>query len=150
MHTFIVRCSTALAVVLSTGGTAWAVPNVVIRDDARVLSSSDRQRIIRAAEPAHVKLTVWTVNGGFAGKRAQFVQASDSLAGGDTVVIAVDLVDRYSHVAARQNTGFTANAMVRAKAATTSFFTRRRWADGIISALDTLVPTAARSHGNRS
>ena len=123
-------------------GLVLANKTVTSRDDGNVLSAADRHRIQGAARASPFGVVVWIANGGYAGNRRGFVQAANALVGNDCVVFALDVREKWSHVAARQNAGLPVGATVKAKAAGKASFTAGSWCEGIVGELNTLVAVA--------
>ncbi len=119
-----------------------------VRDDAGVLTAADQQTVRDSASRAPFSVFVWTVKGGYTGNKAGFVSAADALVtNNDTVVIAVDTVDKFSHVAAR-NARLTSAATTAAKTAADSSFTQSQWGAGVNAALGSLTAAVGSSRGN--
>lgn len=113
-----------------------------VRDDAGVLTAADQQAIRETAARAPFSVYVWTVKGGYPGNKAGFVSAADALvAGNDTVIVAVDTTDKFSHVAAR-NARVTSAAATAAKTAADSSFAQGQWAAGVTAAVSSLSNAA--------
>ena len=123
-------------------GFALANGNVVVRDDANLLSAADRDRIQGTAQVAPFGVVVWVANGGYAQNKPSFVRAADGLVGSDSVVVALDVQDKWSHVAARRNAGLTEDAVANAMAAGKASFHTGNWSEGIVEELNTLVAAA--------
>ncbi len=120
-----------------------------VRDDAGVLTAADQQTIRDAAARAPDSVSVWTVKGGYTGNKTGFVSAADALVTSDnSVVVAVDTVDKFSHVAAR-NARLTPAATTAAKASADSSFGQGQWAAGVTAALTSLTGavTVTRANG---
>jgi len=110
----------ALGACLGQVSTA-AAQGLNVRDDAGVLTTAERQTIHDAAVKAPFSVSVWTVKGGFTGNKAGFVSAADAMiTGNDMVVVAVDTVDKFSHVAAR-NSRLSSAATAAAKSSANSY-----------------------------
>jgi len=119
-----------------------------VRDDAGVLTAADQQTIRDSATRAAFSVYVWTAKGGYSGNKAGFVSAANALVtNNDTVVVAVDTVDKFSHVAAR-NARLTSAATAAAKTTADSSFGQGQWAAGITAALTSLSSAAAGSRAN--
>ena len=131
-----------LAACLTQVSTA-AAGNLTVRDDAGVLTSADQQTIRDSASRAPFSVYVWTAKGGYTGNKAAFVSAADALVTSDnSVVVAVDTVDKFTHVAAR-NARLTTAATTAAKTAADSSFGQGQWAAGVTAALTSLTSAAA-------
>lgn len=135
-----------LALLLTTRSALAA--DVVFHDDGNVLSASDRQSIQSAATHAPFSVVVDVANGGYVNNRKAFINGANAMLPRDGVVVAVDPVDHWSHVAATRNTGLSASATQQAESATQSDFAAGRYANGIVSAVQTLATAAP--NGNRS
>ncbi len=119
-----------------------------LRDDAGVLAATEQQAIRDSATRAPFSVYVWTVKGGYAGNKAQFVSAADALVtSNDTVIIAVDTVDKFTHIAAR-NARLTSAATAGAKTTANASFGRGQWAAGITAALTSLTNDAVSPPAN--
>ena len=130
------------------GTAALANGNVTIQDQAGVLSANDKQSITQAAQSLPYGVVVWTVNGGFAGNKPGFLNQLHQYVGSNTVGIAVDTGDRFSEVAARQNTGLSPSDAQAAKASANSHFASKDWGGGMVAALGALAQAAPyRSNG---
>jgi len=82
--------------------SAAAAGELNVRDDAGVLTAADQQTIRDSATRAPFSVYVWAAKGGYSGNKAGFVSAANALVNNnDTVVVAVDTADNFSHVAAR-------------------------------------------------
>ena len=130
---------TVLAMCLALGPAAMARGSVTVRDDASVLTPGDRQAITRAGANAPFDTVVWITASGYANNKNGFTSHADSLVGSDTVVVALDTGDKWSHVAARQNTGLNSSATMEAKSLTKSHFSENDWAGGIAAAITYLT-----------
>ncbi len=136
-----------LAACLAQVSTA-AAGGLKVRDDAGVLSAADQQTIRASATRAPFSVYVWTAKGGYAGNKAGFVSAANALVRNtDSVVVAVDTVDRFSHVAAR-NARLTSAAAAAAKRSADSSFGQGQWAAGISAALTSLTSAAGAAGAN--
>jgi hypothetical protein len=130
-----------LAACLAQASTA-AAGALNVRDDAGVLTAADQQTIRDSASRAPFSVSVWTAKGGYAGNKAGFVSAADALVtNNDTVVVAVDTVEKFSHVAAR-NAKLTSAATAAAKTSADSSFGQAQWVAGINAALTSLTSAA--------
>lgn len=125
-----------------------AAGGLTVRDDAGVLTAADQNAVRDAAGRAPFSVRVWTVKGGYAGNKPGFVAAADALVtGNDTVLVAVDTTERFSHVAAR-NARLTPAAATAAKSAADSAFSRGQWAAGVSAAIDSLSTGAGAQRVN--
>ena len=130
---------------LLTQVSAAAAGSVNVRDDAGALTAADQQTIRDSAARAPFSVYVWTAKGGYSANKAGFVSAADALVtNNDTVVVAVDTVDKFSHVAAR-NARLTSAATAAAKTTADSSFGQGQWAAGITAALTSLTNAAGAS-----
>jgi len=122
-----------------------AAQGLNVRDDAGVLTTAERQTIHDAAAKAPFSVSVWTVKGGYTGNKAGFVSAADGLiTGNDMVVVAVDTVDKFSHVAAR-NSRLSSAATAAAKSSANSYFAQGQWGAGVNAAVSSLTSAAGSS-----
>ena len=122
-----------------------AAQGLNVRDDAGVLTAAERQTIHDAAVKAPFSLSVWTVKGGYAGNKAGFVSAADAMiTGNDMVVVAVDTVDKFSHVAARSSR-LSSAAAAAAKSSANPYFAQGQWGAGVKEALSSLTGAAGSS-----
>lgn len=149
------RLSVAVAGGLMLFASALSAPAVrasgpiTFRDDAGVLfAPATRAQISAAAATLPVSLTIWTVPGGFAGDDAGFGASADSLVGQADVVIAVDTQDSLTHVVASQDSGISPQASQRAAAATGDAFMKKKWADGIVAAIESLKASGTSAGGD--
>ena len=134
----------ALGACLGQVSTA-AAQGLNVRDDAGVLTTAERQTIHDAALKAPFSVSVWTVKGGFTGNKAGFVSAADAMiTGNDMVVVAVDTVDKFSHVAAR-NSRLSSAATAAAKSSANSYFAQGQWGAGVDAAVSSLTGAAGSS-----
>jgi hypothetical protein len=113
--------------------------NIQIRDDAGILTASDRKAVTDIVQPATFGVVIWTVADGYAGREEAFVAAADAVMGSNQAVIAIDPTDHYEHVAARQNSGLTPDDSRAATNAARADFDMGRWGNGIVTVLTTLV-----------
>ncbi|GAC1327089.1 MAG: hypothetical protein NVSMB17_00670 [Candidatus Dormibacteria bacterium] len=121
---------------------------VTIKDEAAVLSAADQNAIRDAANNARFSVVVWTVNGGFAGNRQAFIRNADAMISGDAVVVAIDIKERYSHVAARSSTGLRSTDTADAQRQANAEFGAQHWGPGVVAAINVLaaaVPAAGTS-----
>ncbi|HET6382150.1 MAG TPA: hypothetical protein VFJ58_02060 [Armatimonadota bacterium] len=137
----------ALTMLLFWPRAARAFSRVAIRDDAQILSPADVSSIQQTAQRLPFATTVWTTNTRFANRDA-FIQAVNGLAGGDRVVIAVQPVQRWSHVATRQNTNLSATQLRQAQMAANAQFGSHAWGAGFTAALNSLGQNAAAGPAN--
>jgi hypothetical protein len=125
-----------------------AAAGLNIRDDAGVLTAADQQTIREAANRAPFSVYVWTVKGGYTGNKPGFVAAADALVTrNQSVVIAVDTTDKFSHIAAR-NARLSSAATAAAKSTADSSFAHGQWGAGINSAIGSLTNAAAGARGH--
>ena len=125
-----------------------AAASLNIRDDAGVLTAADQQAIHDSANRAPFSVYVWTVKGGYTGNKPGFVAAADALVTrNQTVVIAVDTTEKFSHVAAR-NARVSSAATAAAKSIADSSFAHGQWGAGINAAIGSLSTAAAGRRGN--
>jgi hypothetical protein len=125
-----------------------AAAGVNVRDDAVVLTASDQQTIRDSAARAPFSLYIWTVRGGYTGNKAGFVAAANALMNSDNmVIVAVDTVDKFSHVAAR-NARLNSAVLVAARASANSSFAKGQWREGVNAAVGRLTNSAGGSRAN--
>ena len=125
-----------------------AAAGLNIRDDAGVLTAADQQTIHDSANRAPFSVYVWTVKGGYTGNKPGFVAAADALVTrNQTVVIAVDTTEKFSHIAAR-NARLSSAATAAAKSIADSSFAHGQWGAGINAAIGSLTTAAARPRAN--
>ena len=118
---------------------------VTFADGAHVLSASDQQSIQSAAQPLSFSVAVITVTGGFANNKTGFVNEMNTYVNSQTLVIAVDTSDRFSHVAAGTATGLSSAQLLSAKDAASADFGAGKWGAGILTALQSVAAVAPKS-----
>lgn len=136
----LVACLTQLSTAAAGG--------LSVRDDAGVLTAADQQAIRSIATGAPFAVYVWTSKGGYTGNKTGFVSAADALVtNNNAVVVAVDTVDKFSHVAAR-NARLTSATTTAAKNSADISFAKAQWGAGIEAALTTLTNAVGASQSN--
>ncbi len=147
----LIRWPLVLVLVLATALgqlSSAAAGGLNVRDDAGVLTAADQQSIRDSASRAPFSVYVWTVKGGYTGNKAGFVAAADALVtGNDVALVAVDTVDKFTHVAAR-NAGLTSASTAAAKSAADASFGRGQWGAGVNAAVASLISAAGGARAN--
>lgn len=119
-----------------------AAAGLNVRDDAGVLTAADQRTIREDASRVPFSVYVWTVKGGYGGNKPGFVVAADALVtANDTVIIAVDTTDKFTHIAAR-NARLSAAATTAAKSVADPSFAQGQWGAGVIAAIGSLTNAA--------
>jgi len=137
-------------VMLALMGAALVLPaaaaSVQIRDDANVLSASDRNNINAAAQNTSYPIIVWTTSA-YSTKDA-FYSAVDSAAGSNGIIMAVDPVHSWSHFAAPSNSGLNANMLTNANQQANARFGNKQWGAGFADAINSLAGAAPSGNTN--